>query len=71
MLLTSKATKAGHILFLRLSCSIDNLSHHVRVELYLVLLAKEKSEMKSTLEMPPSEQTWQESLNSQPWNGPS
>lgn len=46
---------------IKLSCSIDNLSHHVKVELYLVLLAKEKWEMKSTLEMLPSEQSWHKS----------
>lgn len=48
-------------LSIKLSYSIDNLSHQVKVELYLVLLAKEKWEMKSTLEMLPSEQSWHKS----------
>lgn len=46
---------------IKLSCSTDNPSHHIKVELYSVLLAKEKWEMKSTLEMLPSEQSWHKS----------
>lgn len=53
---------------IKLSCSIDNLSHQVKVELYLVLLAKEKWEMKSTLELLPSEQSWHKSLSFRAWN---
>lgn len=57
-----QATRAGPVLFLTPSCGTDPLSHHLEAELYSVPSLK-KSEMKSTLEMLPSERTWHGSLS--------
>ena len=60
----SKAKKARFYFSIKLSWDIDDLSHSVWVEWRLMPLAEEKWEMESTLEMLPSEQSWQETRSS-------
>lgn len=64
LVVTLKPRKQDTFYFsIKVSCSVDNLSHQVKAELYLVLFFKEKWEMKSTLETLPSEQPQHEGLS--------